>query len=332
MKWKNRILFSLFCCLFLGGCFTKGEQKYEDSRFLFGTYIKIVTYAEKESVAKEAMQAAFDEIERIDKKFNSKREESLIYQLNHAEISEVALDQEGVFLFQEVKKAYDLSHKKYDITISPLLELWGFEKQVVKNLPDSETLKESLSQVDFNSVQWKNGTLKIQSPAKEIDTGSFLKGYAIEQGKKKMQEKGIQSAFISSISSIALLGTKLEGKAWRIALENPEDPEEILGVLSLEGQALGVSGDYQTYLEIQGKRYHHILDKTTGYPVADKKMVAVICKDGLEADIYSTTFFLMPIQEVLDYVNQKEEMEVLIVDQDMNFHMSEHFEKYFSKK
>lgn len=331
MKWKNKY-FVFFVCFFLGACAPKEVKKYEESRFLFGTYIKIVAYTEKESLAKEAMQAAFDEVDRIDKKYNSKTKGSLIYQLNHSLNHEIELDEEGIYLLKEVKKAYELSHHKYDVTIAPLLELWGFEDESNAKVPSKKEIETTVASIDFDKVKIEGNKVKLIAPVREIDTGSFLKGYALKKARDIMEEKGINSAFLTSISSIELLGSKPEGKDWRIALENPMNKEEILGVLSLSNKAVGVSGDYQTYLEINGKKYHHILDKTTGYPVNDKKMVVVLCADGLEADIYSTTFFLMPIEEVLEYVNSQEDLEVMIVDKDMNFHMSSNFEKYFSKK
>ena len=332
MKWKNSILLFILCIFSFGACAPKEMKKYEESKFLFGTYIKIVSYAESAGLAKKGMQAAFEEVERIDKRYNSKTEGSLIYQLNHSPNHEIELDAEGIFLLHEVKKAYELSHKKYDVTISPLMELWGFEDEGKAKVPSQKEIEATQPSIDFDKVKIEGNKVKLLSPVKEIDTGSFLKGYALKKAREAMQKQGIQSAFISSISSIELLGTKPEGKPWRVALENPQDQREMLGVLTLSDKAIGVSGDYQTFLEINGKKYHHILDKTTGYPVPDKKMVVVLCKDGLEADIYSTTFFLMPTEELLNYANSQNDLDVLIVDKDMKFHMSSNFEKYFSKK
>ena len=82
---------------------------------------------------------------------------------------------------------------------------------------------------------------------------------------------------------------------------------------------MGVSGDYQTYIEIDGKRYHHILDKDTGYPVTDKKMVVVIGNNAFFSDMYSTAFFTMNIDEILNYADNND-LEVLIVDKDMKIY------------
>ena len=93
---------------------------------------------------------------------------------------------------------------------------------------------------------------------------------------------------------------------------------------------MGVSGDYQTYVEIDGKRYHHILDKTTGYPISDKKMVLVICDNAFIADMYSTAFFTMPIEKIISYAEKDQKMKVLVVDKDMRIFKSKNLE-FFEK-
>ncbi|MCI7223130.1 FAD:protein FMN transferase [Fusobacterium sp.] len=330
MKRNKVTAIIIFMLLFLLGCSEKKMQKYEDSRFLFGTYIKIIIYDESLDKAKLASEKAFQEIERIDSKFNSKYEGSIIDKLNKSSKKEVDLDAEGTEIFNEVEKMYILSNKKYDITIGPLLKLWGFTDEMIDSLtlkvPKKEEIEFTKHFIGYDKVKRTNNKLIIESPVKEIDTGSFLKGYALSQAKKLLLKEGIKSAFITSISSIDLIGSKPLDKPWKIGLQNPENPSELLGIVALKNKALGVSGDYQTYVEIDGEMYHHIIDKESGYPIRDKKMVAVVCNDAFLADLYSTTFFLMPIDKVMEYVESQKDLEVMIVDKDMNIVTSKNFE------
>lgn len=330
MKRNKVTAVIIFMLLFLLGCSEKKMQKYEDSRFLFGTYIKIIIYDESLDKAKLASEKAFQEIERIDSKFNSKYEGSIIDMLNKSSKKEVNLDAEGTEIFNEVEKMYILSNKKYDITIGPLLKLWGFTDEMIDSLtlkvPKKEEIEFTKHFIGYDKVKKINNKLIIESPVKEIDTGSFLKGYALSQAKKLLLKEGIKSAFITSISSIDLIGSKPLDKPWKIGLQNPENPSELLGIVALKNKALGVSGDYQTYVEIDGEMYHHIIDKESGYPIRDKKMVAVVCNDAFLADLYSTTFFLMPIDKVMEYVESQKDLEVMIVDKDMNIVTSKNFE------
>ena len=331
MKMRNKLIVFIFLLLsmFLISCSRKIE-KIEESKFLFGTYIKIIVYSNNKEKAIQSIEKAFNEIQRIDEKYNSKSEGSLIYNLNNSDNKTVKLDEEGIKIFEGVKKAYELSEHKYDITIAPLLELWGFTDETIElsdlKLPTKEEIDFTKTFVDFDKVNISNdGTLTIESPVKEIDTGSFLKGYAISKAREILKDDGIKSAFITSISSIEVIGTKPENKLWKIGLQNPENPSEMIGIVSLKDRAMGVSGDYQTYVEIDGRMYHHILDKDTGYPVEDKKMVVVLCDNAFDADLLSTTFFLMPIDKVISYVDSRKDLDVLIVDKDMNIITSKNF-------
>lgn len=327
MLKKLFILF--FSLIFLLSC-GKEVKKIESEKFLFGTYIRMTVYDSDEKLAKESMEKAFDEIARIDQKFNSKVSESIIGKLNSSENKSVKLDDEGKYLFNELNKIYEFSNKKYDITIEPLLKTWGFGEIEKLSLPTEEEIKKAQEVIDFSKVKLDGDNLIIEDPVKSIDTGSFLKGYAVQKAKEKLKEAGIKSAFITSISSIDVIGTKPEEKPWRIGVQNPQAPDKILGVVELNNESMGVSGDYQTYVEIDGKRYHHILDKTTGYPIADKKMVLVICDNAFIADMYSTAFFTMPIEKIISYAEKDQKMKVLVVDKEMRIFKSKNLE-FFEK-
>ncbi|MGL5124617.1 MAG: FAD:protein FMN transferase [Fusobacteriaceae bacterium] len=301
--------------LFLfSSCSKGGVKRYEEERFLFGTYIKMIVYEKTEKIAKEIMDSGFNEIERIDKKFNSKDPKSIISQLNNSKEKKIKIDDETKYLLEQAKYAYDLTKGKFDITMYPLVEVWGFmDEEYRKTIPTEEELKEAKKLINFSKVKIMNGNLELLEPIKEIDTGAFLKGYAVEKAKEKMVDKGLKSGFVSSISSIATIGIKPDGTPWRVGIQDPENPEKILGIIDLNDESMGVSGDYQTYVEIAGKRYHHILDKDTGFPVQDKKMVVVVNKNGLMADLLSTALFLMKPKEILEYTNKDKNIKIIMV-------------------
>lgn len=321
----KKFLLIIATTLMVLGCGKKEEKIAQDERFLFGTLIKVVVYGENEKAAKEALEKAFEEIKRIDNAYNSKDTNSQIFALNNSGNKEITVDDEGKYLFEKVAYVHNLSEGKYDVTISPLMNIWGFGEIEKESLPTDKEIEEALTKVDFSKVKIEGNKIKIADPNIEVDTGSFLKGYAIQRAKEILQKNGIKRAFITAVSSIDTIGTKPGDNPWRIGLQNPENPQEMLGVIELNSQSMGVSGDYQTYVEIDGKRYHHILDKATGYPVADKKMVAVICSDSFMADMYSTAFYSMKTEEVMKYAESNEGLEVLIVDSDGNIIKSSRF-------
>lgn len=297
-------------------------ERVDKEKFTFGTYLKISAFSENKKQAEKIIDESFEEIERIDSKYNSKTPKSLTSELNKK--GSAIFDEEGIYLLDEVKKGYNLSNGKYDITMGPLMKVWGFSEEVppLEKLPLEKDLNTAASKVDFSKVKVSGNKIYFETQGMEIDTGSFLKGYAVEKAKEKMVKSGIKSGFITSISSISAIGGKGDGSPWKIGIQNPDNPSKILGTIDLKDQSMGVSGDYQTYIEIDGEKYHHILDKSTKYPVSDKKMVVVVNKSALDADMYSTVFFLMPIEEVIRYANNKENLDVLIVDNKNIIYMS----------
>ena len=327
---KSRNIFLLFLLfLFLMGC-KKKIERVDEERFAFGTYFKISVYSDDKTEAKKIIAKAFDEIGRIDKKYNSKVKGSLMDELNKNKIAN--FDDEGIMLLKEVKKAYELSDTKYDVTMTPLMNLWGFSEDVEARttLPTDDELNSALKKVDFSKVELDGNIVRIKESGITIDTGSFLKGYAVERAKEVWKMSGVENGFVTAISSIEAIGGKGDGSPWKIGIQNPNNSSEILGVVELRNQSMGVSGDYQTYVEIDGKKYHHILDKETKYPVKDKKMVVIVNKNGLQADLYSTVFFLMPLEKVLEIANTTPDLDVLLVDENDKIYLSKDIK--FQKK
>lgn len=330
MKRVNKGLATVFFLLLFifSACGAPTTKRYEKEKFLFGTYIKIIVYTDNAKVAESAFEKAFKEIERIDNRYNSKSKGSIVYNLNMQNTSEkkVELDTEGYNIFNKVTEAYNTSKGKFDITIEPLMIAWGFlDDMNPTRVPTASEIKEAQKRVGYDRVKVTPDSLTIQGPTESIDTGSFLKGYAIEKGKEKLIEEGIQHGFISAISSISTIGKKPDGKPWKIGIQNPEKSNETLGVIELDNEALGVSGDYQTFVEIDGKKYHHILDKETGFPISDKKMVVVVGQDALQEDLYSTTLFSMNEKEIKEFMNLNKNLKILIVNSDMSTYKSENF-------
>lgn len=328
IKSRNLFLLLIIFIIFVG-C-KKKEERINEEKFAFGTYIKLSIYSNNEKQAKKIMNSAFDEIERIDTKYNSKTKGSLVDILNVKGKS--TFDAEGLYLLKEVNKAYLMSNKKYDITMGPLMDAWGFSEtsELRTTLPTPKELDKAALEVDYSNLKVEGNNIKFLKNGMELDTGSFLKGYAVEKAKELMIKEGVKSGFVSSISSIAAIGGKGDGSPWRIGIQNPDNPSDILGIVELKNQSMGVSGDYQTYVTIGGKRYHHIIDKETKYPVNDKRMVVVVNNNSLISDLYSTAFFLMPINKVMEIADRTQGLEVLIVDINNKIHLSKNFK--FEKK
>ncbi|MGL5971916.1 MAG: FAD:protein FMN transferase, partial [Cetobacterium sp.] len=213
---KSRNIFLLFLLFLLFISCQKKIKRINDEKFAFGTYFKISIFSNDSDLAQKSIKESFEEIERIDNKYNSKVKDSLISKLNESKIEKI--DNEGIYLFNKVKEAYDLSDKKYDITMEPLMKVWGFseDSEEIKSLPTKEELNRALAKIDFSKIEIFENKIFIKNSEVKIDTGSFLKGYAVKKAAEKLESLGIKSGFISAISSIQAIGTKGDGSSWKI--------------------------------------------------------------------------------------------------------------------
>ncbi|BDU51280.1 FAD:protein FMN transferase [Haliovirga abyssi] len=325
---KN-ILISLIILFNLFGC--NSIKKIEKEKFLFGTFIKITVFSENKTLAENSVKKAFDEITRVQDEYNPYKKGSKFYNLNHNSGKYIKVSNEEIMMLKDAIKMSELTNGKYDITIAPIMKLWNFKEEKAKALPNQKKLKEKLNLVDYKKIKIDNNFVKI-GKNQEIDTGSFLKGYAIYRAREILKKNGIKSAFISAISSIEVIGEKPNNKKWKIGIQNPENKEKILKILEVSNVSIGVSGDYQTYKIINGKKYHHLIDATTGYPARENKMVVILAKNSYIADLYSTALFPLKKEKILKIVNFNKDLEAMIVDKNMNISYSSNFENYISKE
>ncbi|TDT67926.1 thiamine biosynthesis lipoprotein [Hypnocyclicus thermotrophus] len=316
----NKILIIFLLILFIG-CGNE-VKKYEKTEFAFGTLIKIIIYEKDTKLAEKAANKAFEEIKRIDSNYNTKVENSLFYKLNNSKNKKIELDEEGKFLINKVLEVSKETDGMYDITVEPLLKLWGFYNKKNKlKVPTKEELKNTLKIVNYKNIIIEDNIIYLKNKKQTIDTGSFLKGYAIYKAREILKKEGIKSAFISALSSIELIGDK-EGKKWKIGLQNPNNPSEILKILLIKDRAIGVSGDYQTYVEIDGKRYHHIISPKTGYPSDENKMLVIVSNNAFLSDMYSTALFSFNYKKIFDFISKYNNIEAFVVDKNNDIHIS----------
>ena len=149
-----------------------------------------------------------------------------------------------------------------------------------------------------DGIETAENSLKKQNSNTKLEFGGIAKGYACDKAIEYLKDNGAKSAMVSFVSSMGVFGMNSEGQPWRIALKNPTTPDSIAGVIVMNDGFLSVSGDYERYYEIEGKKYNHILDPRSGLPVENGiHSVAVVAPTGAESDALSTAFFVMGVEE-----------------------------------
>ncbi|MGL5981780.1 MAG: FAD:protein FMN transferase, partial [Cetobacterium sp.] len=178
-------------------------KRVDEEKFAFGTFFKVSVFSSDMNKSKTSINKAFEEVQRIDYAYNSKVKNSLFFKLNNSKKEKI--DDEAIYILKKVKEMYELSFGKYDITMEPLMAIWGFSEELEerKTLPTDLELEKASKNVDFSKVILEKNIITIQSEDIKIDTGSFLKGYAVKKASEKLRESGIKSGFISAISSIS---------------------------------------------------------------------------------------------------------------------------------
>ncbi len=313
MKRRQKILGIGLCLVFLiGGIsyikYQEEQKSCTKQLFAMDTFMSFTAYGKN---CEKAVDAAIDEVERLDALLSTGKETSEVSRINAAGGGEVSED--TAVILQEAMEVYQRTEGVFDVSIYPLMELWGFPSQEY-HVPTREELLEVLSLVDASKIAFDGTYIKLLE-GQRIDFGGIAKGYTSARVMDIFQEYGIHSGMVTLGGNVQVLNKKLDGSKWQVAIRDPEHEGKILGVLGVENQAVITSGGYERYFEEDGETYIHILNPRTGYP-ADKDLISVtvISEDGMLADALSTSLYLMGREEAVSYWERYgEEFEMILV-------------------
>ena len=296
----------IFVILFLGLKNHGSDSLQSQTRFLMDTFCTVKVPGDIEVL--KFIEQALNRIEEIDRKFNILNPESPIYDFNNNDMP--ITDKEIIDLVEVALQVCEKSDGAYDITIYPIIDLWGFFSDS-PSVPLKETIDELLHETGYQNLMIVNGALVKINKKVKIDLGSIAKGYAISEALKVLKQAQIESALIDAGGDIYALG-KYNDKPWKIGIRNPRG-EGVIGSLELSDMAVVTSGDYERFFEKDGVRYHHIIDPRTGYPTNELASVTVISQDMTLADAWSTAIFVLGKERGLKTVEDIKSIQTLLV-------------------
>ena len=297
---------AVIALIVLSGCGRKQEMQ-KQTRFLMDTVVTIQIPGGAERLA--VIQKALDRMEEVGHKFNVLDSSNQLYAFNHR--NEPVTDPEIVAL---VKTALDIARQTdgaFDVTVYPLVELWGFFGKN-PSLPADRDIRALLPHVGWRKLLVRDGRITKTDPAVSIDLGGIAKGYAVGEAVKTIRAAGVQSALIDAGGDIYAIGT-LSGQPWKIGIRDPRG-DGVIGSLDVTDLTVVTSGDYERYFETNGVRYHHILDPKTGYPVRGLRSATVITTDAALGDGLSTALFVLGKERGLAFLEKSGLAQGLIVD------------------
>ncbi len=297
-------------------------------RWMFHTNIKIkIPETHDDSVFDEL----FSVMENINKKYNSYSADSYIDRINKNSGKYVYVDETTVDMLETIKKYSDIFDGEYDITIMPLIKIWGFYKEGNKKIPTKKDITEALQYVDYRKIiiDKKYNRVKI-SKNQEIITGSFIKSYAVDKVIEKMKYLNISVAVINAGGSTIYSMNNDKIKTLEIGVEDPENIEEELFDIEICNESYSTSGQQNTYVEINGEKYGHIFSPKTGLP-SKNKQIGLITKSAFLGDIITTGLYNQTPENfytILKEISKDIKIEGYLMDEEYVIHKTIGFDEY----
>jgi thiamine biosynthesis lipoprotein len=238
------------------------------------------------------MRDAVAEARRIEEKYSRYRPTSVVSQINDAAGGPpVVVDDETETLLRATLDLAVLTEGRFDPTVGILRRVWDFRKAVV---PTDEAIEALLPRVDASAVVLRYGTVRLARPDMEVDLGGVGKEYAADRVAELLKARGVESALVNLLGDVRTVGRRGDHKPWVIGVQDPRDRSRFrLTIRAREDCGIATSGDYERGFEVDGIRYHHILDATTGRPARGLASVTVVAPTAFEAGRLATAAFLL---------------------------------------
>ena len=289
---------------------TRGEKRaltrYEYQQPEMGLPFRMVLYARDRPSADSSSAAAFVRIKQLNDIMSDYEAESELSRLSRSsgQGRAVAVSNDLWFVLKRAEKLAERSGGAFDVTVGPYVMLWRKARREMK-LPDPARLAEARQAVGYTHVRLdpKGRTVELMVPGMRLDLGGIAKGYAVDEALKVLRRLGIKSALVAGGGDMAVSDPPPGKKGWRIelaALDATNAPPARF--VSLSHAALATSGDLFQRLEIDGRRYSHIVDPHTGIGLTDHSLVNVIAPDCITADSLTKVVSVLGPKKGLEFI------------------------------
>jgi thiamine biosynthesis lipoprotein len=295
------------------------ESALERAMFVMGTVVRITVYARSDQLALAATSKAFSEIRRLDHLLSIYRPESDISRINRASGDHApVIDPEVLNLLEIAAGLSTLTGGAHDITIEPLMKLWGFREESRPDMPTDAEIIRALECVGLkNLILDRNlNTAGLTKRGACLDLGGIAVGYAVDRAVDILKSSGIQRGFINHSGDAYALGAPPDTDGWEVVIPHPLKPEESIASMRLRDRAISTSGNYEKFVLLDGIRRGHILDPHTGMPGDGCMGMTVIAPRGITADALSTGFFCMSEERLAHAIQRTPDIESISVSRD----------------
>ncbi len=320
MKPKYRFFLNQFLLyiLIVCGISCNSQVLRKRSTMLMGGRFDISIVAKDSLSAEQNIDEIIAEISRIEYLISDWKPSTQISEVNrNAGIRPVKVDKEVFELTKRALQFSKITNGGFDISFAAMDRIWKFDGSMTE-MPSAEAIKKSVEKVGYkniilNSVQ---STIFLKLKGMKIGFGALGEGYATNKCKEMMLAKGIKSGIVNGTGDMSTWGKQPNGKPWNIGITNPFHPDELLGVIPLTQGAVTTSGSYEKFVILDGRRYSHIINPSTGYPVTGLCSVTVVGPNAETANGLSTSLMILGKKAGLDLLNNYPEYSCLMITDD----------------
>lgn len=291
---------------------------------LMGSRFDLSVVAPNETEANSYINLAIEEITRIEKLISEWDTNSQTSAINrNAGIKPVKVDKE---LFELIKRSIQISkltQGAFDISFASIDKVWKYDGSMQK-LPSEAAIQKSVEKIGYQNIELNEAqqTVFLKLAGMKIGFGAIGKGYAADKAKQVLIEKGVKAGIINASGDLNSWGTQPNGDLWKVGITNPLNNEKVFSWLPIENSAVVTSGNYEKYVTLNGVRYTHIINPKTGYPVVGLNSVTIFSESAELADALATAVFVMGLESGMDFINQLNGIECIIIDADNKIHTS----------
>ena len=292
------------------------------SKILLGTVVEIQVRDADEQKTEDAINKSFAEVKRIDDLFTTYNQTSAVWNINNSSDTIISVDPEIFNLIVLCDSVAKISNNCFDVSLDNLIKTWGFDSGN-PNLPKRESIDSVLTECGWKNINIGEQNNIIKNNNVGLNFGAIAKGYAVDKAMEVIENSGVEDALVNAGGEIKVIGSE-----WIVGIQHPRIENEIIKKIKLKNISVATSGDYEQYFEVNGVRYHHILDPKTGYPAKGLQSVTIINKSNAYADALATAVFVMGIENGMKLIEKLKKTEAMMIDSDGKIFYSPGFKKY----
>lgn len=304
--------------ILLAGNLSNAQVLRKRTTMLMGSRFDITIVAQDSFTAENHIDTVVVEISRIEDLISEWKPESEVSEVNrNAGIQPVKVSREVFELTQRAIYYSQITDGAFDISFAAMDRIWKFDGSMTE-LPSPEAVKKSVEKVGYKNIILDSvqSTVFLRLAGMKIGFGSIGKGYAADRGRAIMLDRGVKAGIVNASGDMSAWGRQPDGKNWVIGITNPFEPNEVIEKVSLNNGAVTTSGSYETYVELNGKRYSHIINPATGYPVTGLCSVTVFGPNAEIANGLSTSIMVLGHNRGMGLLGQFPEYSCLLITDD----------------